>query len=437
MKTKRILALEERRDALVRKLEEMDDVVIERGSDLNETEQATYDAHSTELSEVTNDLKTLVERAALVDESTKLGNSLGAATNANGGRLIVREADKQIYRADDVSSPNFFADLIRSKNGFGDASQRITQHMEIERTGATSSDLAGIVVPRYTTDLVDIAREGRPFLNVLRNAPVTSASVILPRVTTGGATAAQNGENVAFATASLDTEEVTVNTVTVAGYTDVSVQAVEFGALPQDWIMQQLLADLYTRMDYYALNGLGTSGQPEGLFEADGTNVVDADSVSAFAEHYAAVVQAASLIRTNQFVTPTHVVMSPARWYALLSATDADGRPLAGILGSSPVNVGGNTQVQGGVFAGLPVVVDQNVVRSGEDDTFMGVVHAPSIWFAESTPVRLVCDCVVGHTGTVRFILRAYMQFSAEIRPKAVTIIQDLTVPEFPTLAIS
>jgi len=436
MKTKRILALETRRDELVRQMTELDDLVISRGQDLNEEEQNKYDAFATDLDKTTGELEVLVKRQAMVDNSLQLGAQLGTATNANGGIVRVNEPD-QLYVAGGQS--NYFLDLYRSKvQGHREATERINRHMEIERASATSGELAGVVVPRYTTDLVGIAREGRPFLNTLVSRPVLSMTTIVPRVVTSATTGAQETENTAFTTSAIDTEEVSITTKTVAGYTDVSVQAMDFGALDQNWVMQELLADLYARMDYYALNGSGAAGQPEGLFDSDGTNVVDADSVSGFAEHYATVIQAASLIRKNDFRVPTHFVLSPERWYSLLSATDTEGRPLAGILGSAPTNVGGNTEVGvSGVFGGLPVVVDQNVVRLTEDDTFAAVYHAPSIWFAESPTTQLVCDCVVGHTGTVRFILRAYMQFSAEVRPKATTIIQDLTTPEFPALAIS
>lgn len=432
MKTKRIIALEARRDEIVRQMDELDELVITRGSALNDDEQAKYNAFDNDLTETTSELEKLVKRAAMVEGSLKLGAELGQVPT--GGARVT--SDEQIYRADQPDT-NFFLDLVRSKQGNRDANERMHRHLDIVRAAATSAELAGVVVPRYTTDLVGVAREGRPFLNTLQSRPVLGMTTIVPRVVTAPTVAAQATENTAFDTTALDTEEVSITTTTVAGYTDLSVQAIDFGVLDQNWVMQELLSALYQKMDYYALNGLGTGAQPEGLFEADNTNVVDADSVSGFAEHYATVIQAASLIRKNDFRTATHVVMSPERWYALLSSTDSEGRPLAGILGSSPVNVGGNTQVQGGVFAGLPVVIDQNVVRTGEDDTFMGVYHAPAIWFAESPTTQLVCDCVVGHTGTVRFILRAYMQFSAEVRPKATTIVQDLTVPEFPTLAIS
>ncbi len=148
------------------------------------------------------------------------------------------------------------------------------------------------------------------------------------------------------------------------------------------------------------------------------------------------VTEAASKIRGQDKRMATHVLMSSARWFALMSAMDSEGRPLMGFQGSAPSNVGG-TSIGGPTFAGLNVIVDDNVVKTGEDDTFMAVIAAPSLYLAESTPKQLVCDCVVAHTGSARYVLRSFMAFSAEVRPKSVTIIQDLTPPEFPSLAIS
>lgn len=431
----KIKSLEAKVNGLKAVLDQMDEDQINRSTAFTDEEQAVYTETSEQLERASDELETAKKLEDKVQRSLALGVQAGVGANGQGGVKVNKV--EPIYRAD--SKHNFLNDLIlRTRNNDYEAAQRIGEWTKINRAAATSSELAGIVVPQYLTDeLIGLAKEGRPFLNVLRSNPVRGMTTILPRVVTSPTAAAQATENTAVDSTALDTEEVSIGTKTVAGYTDLSVQAVDFGAFSEEWVFGQLLEDLYTKMDYYALHGTDSNGQPEGLFASDGTNVIQGDALGngsaadKFGELYAVVRQGAGLIRQQDKRNATHVVMSANRWYAISSALDSEGRPLLGWADSAPQNVGGTWT--GPTFAGLPVVADENVVMTGEFDTFMAVIAAPSIWFAESSPVQLTCECVVAHTGSVRFVLRAYMQFSAEVRPKSVTIIEDLPVPEYPT----
>ncbi len=247
-KTARIASLELRRDAIAAELSALDDTVIQRGSDLEGDEKATYEAREAELSEAASTLKGLVERQHQINESVALGARLGPAATTTDGGLVTGLADETpIYRAD--SEHGLAMDMFRARHrGDAAAGERLNQH--IRRAASTSADLAGLVVPQYVTnDLVGLAREGRPFLNALNSRPVLGSSVILPRILTAPITGVQATQNTAFASAAVTSEEVTISTKTIGGYTDLSVQAVEWGPLDETWLFSELLSDLYTRMD--------------------------------------------------------------------------------------------------------------------------------------------------------------------------------------------
>lgn len=439
MKNKRIVALEERLNTLNAELTKLDEAVIERGSDLTSDEQTNYDEMSAELDTVNADLSRLVKRENDIKASQALGASLGSAVDKHNGKLGGKDDDEDgIYRAD--AGFSFIQDLYQSKNGHIEAMERLGIH----RAASASSDLPGLVVPTYLVDKYqELAIAAGPFLNTIRGTlsyrpTVEEMSVVIPKETQAPTVGAQATENSAFSTQSWTTEELTVATNTIGAYLDLSVQAVELGkGVSQDRLFGELLRLYYAKQDYLALHGAGSSGEPEGLFNADGTQVVDADTVSGFAEHIAAVQEAASKIETTDYREAQILLMSPGRWRSLLSATESTGRPLAGFTGSFPQNVGaymdGNTKW----FAGLRVVTDPNVVKSGEDDTFMAVYNTDFCYFAETDPKRITADQVIAHTGGVRFVVRGYMQFTPEVRVNSLCIIQDLTPPEFPTLAVS
>lgn len=439
MKNKRIVALEERRDTLNSELTKLDEAVIERGSDLTADEQTNYDEMTTELDQVNTDLGRLIKRENDMKASVALGASLGSAVDKNNGKLGGKDEEEDgIYRAD--ANFNFVQDLFNARQGNHDAAERLTVH----RAASASSDLPGIIVPTYLVDryIALAIQRGRPFLNTLVDTlsyrgTINEMAAILPRETADADVDAQSSQNSAFATAQWTTEELSIPTLTVGGYIDISIQAATFGNL-NDRLFGELLVRHMNRMDYLALHGTGANGQPEGLFEADGTQVVDADTVSGFAEHIAVANEAASKIETTDFREAQYLLMSPGRWRALLSATESTGRPLAGFNGSFPMNVGAFQDASGQKwFAGMKVVTDQNVVKSGEDDTFMAVYNTDAFYFAETEPKKITADQVIAHTGGVRFVSYGFWQFSPEVRVNSLCIIQDLTPPEFPTLAVS
>lgn len=439
MKNKRIVALEQRRDTLNTELTKLDEAVIERGSDLTADEQTNYDEMQSELDQVNTDLGRLIKRENDIQASLALGASLGNATDKTKGKLDGKDDDGPIYRAD--AEWSFLRDIHSAKQGNGDAQERLAIH----RAASATSDLPGVVVPSYLADkYTELAvQRGRPFLNTLVGTlsyrpTINEMSVVIPVETQAPSVGAQATQNSAFSTQAWTTTELTVATNTIGAYIDISVQAATFGGGLNDMLFNELLTRHYNQMDYLALHGSGSSGEPEGLFNADGTQVVDADTVSAFAEHIAVVNEAASKIETTDFRESQYLLMSPGRWRALLSATESTGRPLAGFNGSFPQNVGAYNDVNGVKwFAGLRVVTDPNVVKSGEDDTFMAVYNTDAFYFAETEPKRITADQVVIHTGSVRFVTYGFMQFTPERRVNSLCIIQDLTPPEFPTLAVS
>lgn len=450
MTTMRIKALEARRDALHAELEQLDNLVIERGSDFDDAERATYAAHAAELEQVNAELPALVKREQDVARSRELTAALGDAVNRNhGASSDAGAADGapggDVYRAG-PGAPNFFVDLHRSKTD-RDAADRLEAHREASAEvlrASASTDLGGLVIPRYAIDAYQpLAVHGRPFINTLMGTPsygtLTSASVIIPQETTGPGMGAQTSENTAFSTANWASSALTINAVTVGGYADVAVQAIQLGQVRSERLFQEMLNRYYQNQEVQALWGTGASGQVEGVFRADGTQTVNGGyTANAFGEIYGLVQEAASKIEINDYREATYVLMSPGRWRSLLSATDADGRPVADAGNGFPQNVGAMIDNTGQKwFGGMRAVVSPAVKASAEDDTVMAVYNTDFCYFEESSPYSITADQVSIHTGTIRYVNYGYMLFSPEVRVNSVCLIQNLGIPSFPLRPVS
>ncbi len=448
MRNPRIEALEQRRDALKAQLDELDNAVIERSADLTDDERATYEAAEADIARTNDQLEKLIKREQEIARSRELSASLGDAVNANHGKpgmpSVTIADDEPIYR--DGGEHDFFLDVYRAKND-AKAAYRLEKHTElanIERAASATTDLVGLVVPQYLVEKYQpLAVTRRAFLNTLVGTPsygrLTSASVIIPKETTGPGMGAQSSENTAFSTASWASTSVTLSAVTIGGYGDLSVQAIQLGQVRPDRMFAEMLERYYQEQDRQALWGSGSSGEVEGVFLADGTQTVNAGyTVTGFAEHYGVVQQAASKIEINDERDAMYVLMTPARWRALLSATDSQGRPIAGQNGTFPQNVGAYMDSAGQKwFGGLRVITTNKVQKSGEDDTVMAVYHTDFAYFEDSPPQTVTADQVVAHTGSVRYAAWGYMIFSPEIRVNSLCLIQNLGQPAFPTTAVS
>lgn len=439
MKTKRILALEARRDAIGAELGKLDDLVLERGADLDGDEKDSYDAFEAELATVAADLKRQYERESLVNESLAMGATVGA------GRPAAKPGpaeDEPIYRADYAGDNDPLMDVWRAQTqNDPDAQTRIRRHNDLMvKTGVQilrasgRSDFGGLVVPEYAiADFAEIAREQRAFLNSLNSRPLTRSPVVVPLGSVGATMGTPSAENIAYSTANVASTALTLTARTVAGVAEVSVEAVEFGTLETPILFGDMISAYQERLDYQCLHGDGNNSTHLGLFATPSIQTLDGSGVSSFQETYAACLQAAAQVRTVDKRTATHVLMSSMRWYSLQAATDGYGRPLMADTTTFPQNVGGS--VPGRVFAGLQVVVDDNIIATNGDDTNIVVYRAQELVLREQNggnPATIRVDQAKAAQGTVQFIARGFSIFSAGRRPKSVCVIEDLPEPTFP-----
>jgi HK97 family phage major capsid protein len=422
-----------KREAHQAELDAVIDAASTEARDLNDTEAVAFAEAKAAIDSVDTDLKALRAREAELVEVEARKAAASALPATYGGAVVRKEARTYEPHARDRS---FFADAYRSQFGYdGGSRERIERHMrevEVERRDITSGTLNGLIPPLYLLDqAAELARAMRPFADVVPQyeLPANGMSVVVTRVTTGTATAAQTSQNTAVHEVDLVTTDLTVSVNTIAGQQDVSRQALERGAITDELIFRDLVADYATRLDAQVINGSGSNGQHVGILGVSGigTESYAATTVAAF---YGAVNAALADVATGRFAPATVIVMHPRRWHWLLSKADTAGRPFvvpAAPVASNPIGLGQTGYGPVGTLAGLPVIADANVPTNlgsstDEDRVIVTRLSDHALW--EAPLMTFSFDQAVNPPATIRLAVAGYSAFTAGRYPSATSVVQ-------------
>lgn len=364
-------------------------------------------------------------------------------TPGSSGTFRVNHRD--VYTADGAlrGERSFLTDLFRSQVlKDPQASQRLADHgatvEPVQTRDIGSTNVAGFTPPAYLSDLfAEYARAGRPVANLATPLPLpeTGMTVVVPRITTGSTAAVQTAENAAVTESDPDDTLLQVPVNTIAGFVDISRQAIERGELVEQVVLADLAAAYNAALDAQCLNGTGLNGQHVGIRTVSGTNTVTyTDATPTLPELYPMLAKAAGLVVSARFGAPTHWILHPTTWAWIVSRLDASNRPLVLPDGQGPNNAMGSAQAPSyggfaGTLLGLPVVLDANVglaYGGGTNETEIYCVAAPDmiLWEdASKAPAQLRFDEPLSSNLTVRLLAYGYSAFTAGRQPKAVSVI--------------
>lgn len=322
------------------------------------------------------------------------------------------------------------------------------QHPEEQRAGVVAN-YSGQVIPQYLVDEYAVfARAKRPFLNEVRNLPLPDQGMEMHigKGTTGTSVAAQATENAAVSNTDYDDTDLNIPVRTYAGMQVVSRQAVERGALVDELLAEDLLSAYYTAVDLGAIASDGTSGTHKGVLSATGINAVTyTDATPTVGELYPKLADAAwNQIPTNVFAGADALFMHPRRFGWILGSVDSQGRPIAVPTAQGPMNSmagGGSGPAYGPtgfVVAGIPTFTDANIPTNlgagTNEDRIIAVVKREVIfWEDPDAPIQLRFDETKADQLSILFVAYGYSAFTAERRPKAVSVISGtgLITPTF------
>lgn len=389
--------------------------------------EADFDSAVSEVEE----RKTALSRFERIAEARKAAPSLQSEVSVS----VTRE--EPTYRQDGKHS--FFRDLVYQRNDV-EASQRMQRHLAETRniTGATSGGGDGFIPPQYLAQYaVEIARQGRPFANVLPSAPLpdTGNVITIPAMSTGTSVASQTeGSSVSETDVTSTQKSYTVRTI--AGQQDLSMQLIERSNPGMDQIIFRDLALAHaTELDRQVIRGATGSNEHEGIRNVSSINTSTyTDASPTAAEALPKIYDALQLILSNRYLPATHIVMHPRRaaWFASSLSSTFPIFQQGGFYRGVGEQDGGIV----GTLAGLPVVVDANIgvtYGSGTNEDEIYVVRADDMVLMETPLVTRVADQVLSGTLEVRLQVWNYSAFAGSRYPKGIAKISGtgLTAPTF------
>lgn len=248
----------------------------------------------------------------------------------------------------------------------------------------TTTDVAGVVAPAFTGDLIAVLDAGRPFIEAMerRPLPATGSQVNDPELTQKplvGKQAAQKTE-IASRTVTIGTKQTGVDTY--AGYDNVSIQVIERS--DGDFIQQ--LIELFV-VEFAAVTdaaAITTALAAPGV----ATETLPGPTPTA-AQWQQALINAAGKVYLNTRVPPELCVMSLDRFTLLAGLTDTTGRLLFPSLINGPMNAPGQlnpARPLEGNIVGLRPVVDPNAPTGTLVVTTSGAFRTRQ---SDSTPVKV------------------------------------------------
>lgn len=420
--------LREQRDALKNTINGITETVAAENRDaLSDAEQHNFDTAIEQVRALDERITQLVE----VEERNAKAAEMMARVDATPVATVTRT--EAIYRPD-VQERSYFRDLALAEQKDSAAIERLTRnnaHVAAEVRTTATSGLAGFVPPAYlVNEYAKLARASRPTANLVRSmgAPTTNVFYI-PKVSSGLSTGFQSAENASVTSADLSATNVQVTARTLAGYTDVSQQLLDYGQLPDNIIFGDLAASLATQIETMVLDS--TTSNNEGILHVTNALAVTyTDASPTVGELYGQIGYAVSQIHANRYAMPEVIIMDPVMASWIKSRTDSTGRPLVTpVAPQNAVATFGNLGAEGIQFElfGLPVCVSSSVPMVSEAtptkrQVIVARISDSMLW--ETAPVAEVFnDGTLSTTLTVRFRVRANVAQTHARQPKSIAVI--------------
>ena len=391
------------------------------GRDLSEAELAAVEADRTRAEALAEEIEALVEdelRAARVaagyadigapaqtegaggqgdHERSEHDTSGDGGSGRQTGSARTQDRDPGHYRsAVEGGEHSFFADLVRAREGDGDAGIRLQEH---NRALSTTVSGAGIVPPRWLIDEYEaLARQGRVLAEMVRRIPITDPTpMTLQRQTAGtdAVLAEQASENAhpsetdAFATT---TDVVTPKPT--SGIQVVSRQMIDSTNPAADSLIYGDMLAVYNRKVEDKVTAA--------VVAAAGTAVSPMATEAAFAPAAPAMpaedaITDCAIAVWNARKLPADVVaMRVSRWGRFSKFRDTAGRKMYPADDGQLVNVSGRGSVTApGTIGGLAVAVT--------DGLGIGIGAAAPAGYPESIVVLRSADTILFEGNMLRF----------------------------------
>lgn len=378
----RLERLADERARTIEKKEDLLKLAEDEQRDLGDFEQeqlAKYRSREAELEEEIELLATDLERtegskdvSRLLrpdeDDSGGTGSGPWHATPKSNGTVAHRSFSE--YARDQLIVHEKYGPTILGQMGGDVRAIREQAQERLERTlqNTTSTTVAGLIIPTYMTEIMDIIDAGRPVVASGRRVPLDRGSLVYPLIGTRPTVTQQTSEKTEAGTVAPTVTSATLSANTYLGATNISWQAVNWSNPNVMDLYFQLAAEAYARQtegvacEAVETSAIGTVGTAAGRLGTAGTESFGAWRTAVVAGLSAIYTATSGRHRTNT------LYLSPNRFFQLAAlGTDQ----VAQISPIGTLDVGSMS----GTFFGLNVVgsygFDQDTAVVGDSQALL------------------------------------------------------------------
>lgn len=426
-------SLREKRDALGTTVRDtMERAANDGRTELTESEEKNLREAQAEWDTLNGRVQELEEIERKQAEAARLTAEVDEAAGRTPS--LVRVAKEEATYRPDMPEQSFFRDIAQRHTNDA-AAMRLQRNNEeqahLYRDTATG-DIAGFSPPAYlVSDWAELRQAGRGAANIIPNQGAPNfLTTYIPKVSTTVVTAFQSSQNSSLGESDITAANVQVDMRTLGGYTDQSMQAVQFGWAHiggDSFVFGELVKAFNYDIEDMVCNS--STSNNLGLINATGYNAVNyEDSSPTAAELGGKVGYAKAQVNNNAFTTANVIITDATVWNWLESRSDSAGRPLVTPYApqNAPATFGAAVQGPVGAAWGLPVVLSQvldpsNDATPGAHYLIVADISHSRLW--ESPPQFLMDPYSGSATGTVRFRIAGFVAQTHVRQPKAISIV--------------
>lgn len=396
-----ITALRDQRDAAQTEIDGLTKTLADEKRKFTDPERQTFDEKVAEIREYDAEIEKLAELDKRKADAAEARKSIGG----------VQVVEPDIYAKDGPNS--FIRDVYNvAKRNSDSAMERLTRHnthaRELESRALGNTNAAGgsggeWAAPAWFVDeWIGLIRPARITADLFMHEDVPNgiSSLNYPKLLTGATVALQSTQNSALSSTDPTTGFVQTGFSTLGGKNVMSQQLIDQGHNFDRVVLSDLAAAYAQQVGTQVFTGTGTGSGTNAVINGLGAATIGSTQTWTQASptvvgFYGQTANLLSKFLTARLMPPTHWIMSPRRWFWLVSQVDSANRPLVVPVGNAfnPIAVenGDGPKAAGivGFLHGLPVVIDPLVptnLGAGTNQDVVYLIKADDLVLLESPP---------------------------------------------------
>ena len=262
------------------KLDDLHALAVEEERDLNEAEEAQATKYRSRIEELDGFIVHLATDIERENEAVDVSSLVHREKEIRviGENSPVYRTFAEYARDQLILNDEFGPKILPLMSGDRQAiREQAAERVERTVQNVTTSTVAGLIVPTYMTEIMDIISRDRPVVASGRNVPLDRGSLVYPQIGTRPSVIQQTSEKTEAGTVAPTVTSATLSALTYLGAVNVSWQAINWSTPDVLSLYFDLAAEAYARQtegvacEAMETSAIGTVGTASGRLGTAGT----------------------------------------------------------------------------------------------------------------------------------------------------------------------